>query len=401
MVGKIPLLHRFFEMAGMIGITKPGYRMASAGSYCCTIRDIFELDLDDRSMLDSVFGPTLRNNTKERVIEVNGYDGLSSSEIIFTANSTSQAIDTVFKALIEPGDEVFVTVPGWNQFSEWDEDKKEYVGLPHSGTKGKVEILKLKMEDGWAYPLEELKEKISSKTKLIVAQTPGNNPTGNNFDIKSICEVAEDIGAYVLHDEIYRGLELDAPYSTPTAVNLYDNAVAVNSFSKTLGLEGLRLGWIASRNEELMSKCEDIAFWSKAEQHFFLEIAYHALEPSKYKKLLKEKRKTQKEGWFIVYQWLNSNSDIFEWVPPEAAYIAFPKFNLKIDSWSLCEKLLNEYNVLVVPGICYGFDDHIRIGVGKTTADRVVRGLMQIDKCLETYVRTHRANEVQHSRNVD
>jgi len=385
MVGKIPLLHRFFEMAGMIGITKPGYRMASAGSYCCTIRDIFKLDLDDRSMLDSVFGPTLRNNTKERVIEVNGYDSLSSSNILFTANSTSQAIDIVFKALIEPGDEVFVTVPGWPQFSEWDEDKKEYVGLPHSGTKGKVETLKLKMEDKWAYPLEELKEKISSKTKLIVAQTPGHNPTGKNFDIKSICEVAEDIGAYVLHDEIYRGLELDAPYSTQSAVNLYDKAVAVNSFSKTLGLEGLRLGWIASSNKELVSKCEEVAFWAKCQHHFSTEIAYHALEPSKYKKLLNERRNIQEECWFMVSKWINSNNDIFEWVPPEAAYIAFPKFKLNIDSWPLCERLLKDYKVLVVPGICYGFDDHIRIGVGKTTADRVVRGLAQIDKGIKLF----------------
>ena len=97
-----------------------------------------------------------------------------------------------------------------------------------------------------------------------------------------------------------------------------------------------------------------------------------------------KKRKIQEESWFIVSQWIQLHSDIFEWVPPEAAHISFVKYDLDIDSWSLCEKLLNEYKVLVIPGICYGYDNFIRIGVGKTTTEKVVRGILQIEKCLET-----------------
>jgi aspartate/methionine/tyrosine aminotransferase len=359
--------------------------MASAGSLCCTIRDIFELDIDDRSILDSSFGPKLDKETKERIIEVNKYEGLSSEDMFFTPNSCSQAIDTVIKAIVEPGDEVITTIPNWPQYAEWVAEEKTYIPLPHSGTKAKVEMLQLNMEDGWAYPTEEFKEKISSKTKLVIAQTPGHNPTGNNFDIKMICEVAEEAGAYVLHDDIFRGLELDAPFSTPAAVSLYDKAVATNSLSKTIGLEGLRLGWIATANKELMRRCEEIAFWAKGKQHFMTQIVYHVHEPSKYMEILEEKRKIQEESWFIVSQWIKSNSDVFEWVPPEAAYIAFPKFNLDIDSYSLFEKLLNEYKVLIIPGVCYGFDDHIRIGVGKSTTANIASGLMQLDKCIDSF----------------
>jgi aspartate/methionine/tyrosine aminotransferase len=359
--------------------------MASAGSLCCTVRDIFELDLDDRSILDSSFGPKLEKETKERIIEINRYEGLSSEDLLFTANSCSQAIDTVIKALVEPGDEVITTVPNWPQYAEGVAEEKMYIPLPHSGTQAKVEMLKLDMEDGWAYPMEEFKEKISSNTKLVIAQTPGHNPTGNNFDIEVICELAEEAGAYVLHDDIFRGLELDAPFSTPAAVSLYDKAVAVNSLSKTIGLEGLRLGWIATGNKDLMRRCEEIAFWAKGKQHFMTQIVYHVHEPSKYMKILEEKRKIQEESWFIVSQWIKSNSDVFEWVPPEAAYIAFPKFNLDIDSYSLFEKLLNEYRVLIIPGICYGFDDHIRIGVGKSTTANIASGLIQLDKCIDSF----------------
>lgn len=380
---RVPLLHTFFHMAAGLGITRPGYRMASAGSLSCTIREIFELDLDDRSILN--MGAPEQEETKDRIIEVSGYEGLTRSDLLFLPEGDTQAIDVVLKALVEPGDEVFLTVPNWPQFVEWVKEKKGYEALPYSGTQGKVKMLKLNMEDGWAYPLEELKEKVSSKTKLIIAQTPGHNPTGNNFDIKAICEVAEDVGAYVLHDEIFRGLELDAPFSTPSAVSLYDKAVVTSSMSKNIGLEALRLGWIASRDKELMSNCNKVAYWARGKQCFFIKVAYHAYEPSRFMKILEEKRKIQEESWFIVSHWIKSNSDIFEWVRPEAAYIAFPKFNLDIDSWSLCEKLLNDYNVLVIPGICYGFDDHIRIGVGKTTTANVASGLIQIDKCLETF----------------
>ena len=63
------------------------------------------------------------------------------------------------------------------------------MGLPNSGVQAKVEMLQLKMEDGWAYPMEELKEKISSNTKLVAVQSPGHNPTGNNYDIKAFLAI--------------------------------------------------------------------------------------------------------------------------------------------------------------------------------------------------------------------
>ncbi len=384
MGAKATLLTQYFTMAGNIGITKPGYRLASAASYCCTLRDIMDLDPDDRSLLDSAFDPTISKDTKDRIVEVNGYDDITSNEVEFVANSASQAIDTVLKAVVKDGDQVITTVPNWPQFAGWDNDAKTYEGLPYSGIKADVETLPLTMENNWAFPMELLQEKVSSKTKLIAVQSPGHNPTGNNFDIKALCEIAEDVGAYLLHDEIYRGLERDAPFSTPPAINLYENAVATNSLSKSLGLEGLRLGWIASRNKELMSKCSEVSYWGRGKQHFFLEVAYHVFEPSKYMKILNEKRALQKEGWERITQWINSHSDIFDWVPPEAAYIAFPKLKLDIDTWTFCTTLLNEYNVLVVPGTCYGFDDHIRIGCGKTNMENLAKAIVQVDKYLET-----------------
>jgi len=358
--------------------------MASAASYCCTIQDIMDFDPNDRVILDSTFDSKFEKDIKDRLIEVYRYDGITDKDVFFTANSTSQAIDNVCKGLLGPGDEMIVTVPIWPQFAAWDNEESRFMGLPFSGLQNKVHTLPLKMEDGWAYPLEELKERISSHTKLIAIQTPGHNPTGNDMDLNAVCEIAEDAGVYLLHDEIYRGLELDAPFSCPPAVNLYENAVVVNSLSKSLGLEGLRLGWIASRNKEVMEKSVGAGYWGRGKQHFFMQIAYHSFDLEKYMRLLEEKRQIQAQAWFVITQWINSHSNIFEWVPPDAAYIAFPRFNLNIDSWSLCIKLLNEYDTLVVPGICYGFDNHIRIGCGKTTVPNVISGLQQIDKCLET-----------------
>ena len=85
------LLSRCFKKAGNIGISEPGYRMASVASLCCTVRDIFELDLDDRSILDLSLDPTLERETKERIIEVNGYEDLSTEDILFMASNGARA----------------------------------------------------------------------------------------------------------------------------------------------------------------------------------------------------------------------------------------------------------------------------------------------------------------------
>jgi len=389
-MSEIPLLERWFSMVGMLGITEPGYRMGSAGSLCGSIRDVMDLDLDDRAVLDADFGGRIINSCKQRIIEAQGYEDFTTENVLTTADGTSQAIFLTFKALLERGDEVIVTAPAWPQFVEWREEEKRYVPLPLSQTEGVVgKILHRRFEEGWRYPLEDLKEQVSTKTKLIVVQSPGHNPTGKTTkadEMRAICEIAEDCGAYILHDEIFRGLEHDAPYSTPVAVNLYDKSVCVSSLSKTIGLEGLRLGWIASRDKDLIRKCAGLSHWSgqMVRQRFALMVVDSALEPERYKRLLEEKRGIMERSWYVVFQWMHKHRDAFDWVPPEAAYLSFPRLKLDIDAWSFCEKLLKEKRTMLVPGTCYGFNNHIRFGVGKTTTDKVIMGLRKIEEFLET-----------------
>ena len=104
--------------------------------------------------------------------------------------------------------------------------------------------------------MDELDDMVSPKTKLIFVCSP-NNPSGAVFqeaEMRRICEIARENDAYLLSDEVYRGLEWDAPLS-PSAVNYYEKAISGSSVSKCLGLQGIRTGWMATQDKELLFKC--------------------------------------------------------------------------------------------------------------------------------------------------
>ncbi len=92
---------------------------------------------------------------------------------------------------------------------------------------------------------------VNLNTKLITINNP-NNPSGSLIPVellKQIADIAKSVDAYVLSDEVYRGISEDGSYM-PSIVDFYEKGISVGSMSKTFSLAGLRLGWIVSKDEK-------------------------------------------------------------------------------------------------------------------------------------------------------
>ena len=336
----------------------------------------FLADLDPEMSLDwsgkSFFGlPELR----ERVVETQGYD-ISSDDIMITAG-TNEANYLVITQTISPGDEVVMDAPSWPQVYELC---KAYGA--------KIKLVKRKEELGWGIDLEELKAAVTPNTKLIFVNSP-NNPTGAVFsedEMERICEIARANDAYLLSDEVYRNLEWEGPRS-PAAVNYYNKAISTSSVSKTTGMQGIRTGWLATQDRDLRCRCMVLREDTSEIMNVLGEhIALAALEPTRYAKLIGEAKDEGTRCWPLVAAWIERNSSIFSWVKPKAGFLCFVKYNLDIRSEDLFKRLLAEpYRTLIQPGIGYGFENYIRMGVGGGNAEEITKGLEQFDRFLSDF----------------
>ncbi|WP_211259883.1 aminotransferase class I/II-fold pyridoxal phosphate-dependent enzyme, partial [Streptomyces violens] len=137
--------------------------------------------------------------------------------------------------LVEPGDHIVAVVPTYQQ----------HYSIPDSYG-ARVDHLTLREEHGWLPDLDELDRLVTPETKLIAVNNP-NNPTGALIDatgLTRIAKIADRVGAWVLCDEVYRGVDQDGDGFTASIADLYERGISTGSMSKPYSLAGLRLGWI-------------------------------------------------------------------------------------------------------------------------------------------------------------
>ena len=160
-----------------------------------------------------------------------------NDEIIVTVGG-SEAIDLAIRAMIDPGDEVLVPQPSFVSYIPC-------VQLAY----GKPVPIELKEENNFKLTKDEILEKITDKTKLLVLPFP-NNPTGATLDRKDLEEIAEvciDKDIFVLSDEIYSELTYNGEHVSIACIpGMRERTVLINGFSKAYAMTGWRLGYAAA-----------------------------------------------------------------------------------------------------------------------------------------------------------
>ena len=302
------------------------------------------------------------------------YEGADEANIEAT-NGGAEANFVAAWTIVQPGDEVVMQIPNYMQL--W--------GMLR-GVGAEVKPWKLLPDHGaadWSSDLDELEALVGPKTKMICLCNP-NNPAGSIMDaaaLDRVAAIAAKHGTWVLVDEIYHGTEQDGA-ATPTMWGRYDRVVVTNSFSKTYGLPGLRLGWILAPKETI-ADC-----WS---QHDYItigpgslsnDLGIHALSDAVRPRILARTQKLLAENLDLLMGWIDADPHLTA-IRPKAGAFLMMEYDHEINSSELAERLRVEKNLLLVPGDHFGMDGWLRVGYGEDT-ELLERGLIRIQEMLSS-----------------
>jgi aspartate/methionine/tyrosine aminotransferase len=280
-----------------------------------------------------------------------------ATELIVTTGA-SEAVCMCALALLGADDEVIIPQPAWNHYQA----VAEMAGA-------KVIPLNLSSDNNFLIDINQLKSIISSKTKMIVLNSPAN-PTGVIQPpeiLKNVAEIALRNGIFVLSDEVYQDFVYgDQHCSIAKYMGDSDLFIYINSLSKSYVMTGWRIGYIAARANvsDILNRIHQyltvcgVSFAQKGAVSLFNNQYRH--------EYLKEMKKGFSEKLNI---WLASLKGIpeIDLVVPKGAFYLFPKINYKnMSGREFCEFMLEKHGVAMVPGDVFGevYSSHIRISYG-------------------------------------
>jgi len=241
-----------------------------------------------------------------------------------------------------------------------------------------VSLWKLQEHNKWQLDIEELKSLIRPNTKMIILNNP-NNPTGAVIPrsmLDQIVEVAREHDLIILSDEVYRPIfhsimPMD-PEFPPSIINMgYSKAVATGSLSKAYALAGIRVGWIASRSQEVIEACAQARDYTTISVSQLDDaVASFALGPETIHGLLGRNIQLAKTNLAILETFIESHRWALEWVKPRAGTTAFVKVSRngrEVDDKAFCQLLQEKKGVMFAPGgFCFGhgkeFKGYVRVG---------------------------------------
>lgn len=310
-----------------------------------------------------------RPDLREKIAAL--HPGLQPGQVIVTTGA-SEANFVLVSALVKPGDHVIIEHPNYPSLYE----------VPRS-LGCNVELFTLRFADSFKPDLEELEKRITPRTKLI-SMTHPNNPTGSHItqeELHKLIEMAEKHNIHLMLDETYRNMAW-GPDLLPAAATLSKNAISISSMSKCYGLPGIRTGWLACQDQDILAAglaireqvsiannalSEEIAFRVLAGQEAYLHKARQRIENNR----------------SIVAGWMEQQEN-FEWIYPDAGVVCLPRIKpfIKVDPEHLFTQLAEKYKTFVVPGRCFEMEaDFFRIGFGADPAE-IETGLANLTACL-------------------
>jgi len=274
---------------------------------------------------------------------------------LVVVSAAEEAIFLFYHALLTPQDHAIVETPCY----------ESALTLPKS-TGASVSEWRRKPENGWAHDFAALEALIRPNTRALYINTP-HNPTGLLMPpeiFRRVLELAAKHNIYVFSDEVYRELEHDPATRLPAACDLYDRAISLASVSKSYGLPGLRLAWLASHDKEFLLKIISLKHYTticaSAPSEFLTALVFRHRQ-----KFIERNLQIVLRNLPLLSAFFARHSNIFEWTPPNAGTIGFARFKPQQDVHDWCENLVRDSGVLLLPGTVYDEPRHIRFGFGR------------------------------------
>ncbi len=353
------------------------YILCASDCESLTIGELLQLAGASWASLDRLYlgytesqgAPALR----ERI--ANLYTSVHADRVI-GLSAPEEGIFVTMHALLEPGDEVIVLTPCYDSLA----NVAEYLG-------SRVLRWSLMETDelpdgtgGWRLDLDALEQIVTSCTKLVIVNFP-HNPTGclpSHDEWQTVVRIVERASAWLFSDEMYRGLEYDPAARLSSGCDLYERAITLAGLSKTYGLPGLRVGWLALQDTPLKDRIlgwkDYTTICASAPSEVLAQIALQVGD-----ELAERSRRIIRDNLALAEPFFARWRAVFRWNRPQAGSVAFVGLR-GLSARDFSDRLVTGQGVLLLPSTGLGSgDDHVRFGFGRLSFPD---GLEQLDRYL-------------------
>jgi aspartate/methionine/tyrosine aminotransferase len=283
------------------------------------------------------------------------YEHIGPDDVLVFAGA-EEAIFCLSSVLLGPGDHAVVTWPG-------------YQSLYETGRAAGAEVTlhELRGADRWSLDIERLIASLREDTRLVIVNAP-HNPTGmlpTPAEWARLGDALADRGIRLLADEVYRYLELDDAEPLTAGADLLPGGVSLGVMSKSFAMAGLRIGWLATRDRELLDRCARMKDYtticSSAPSEVLAMIGLRARD-----RVLARSRRIVADNLAVLDDLFRRRADRLSWIRPRGGSIGFPRLlgDTSIDEFAA--SLVESEGVLLLPGSQFGHPgNHFRIGFGR------------------------------------
>ncbi|CAI82737.1 aminotransferase class I/II-fold pyridoxal phosphate-dependent enzyme [Dehalococcoides mccartyi] len=289
------------------------------------------------------------------------YEHITPSDILTTV--PEEGIFIALNCLLEKGDHVICTFPGYQSLYQLAES----LGC-------EVSYWKPEEENGWRFNPEFLSRNIRPNTRLIITNFP-HNPTGAMPDTRDYALITEIISQHNLwhfSDEMYRLLEYSPQNRLPAACDKSGMSVSLGGLSKSFGLPGLRSGWLACRDKDMLSKMAGFKDYTTICGSATAEILSIIALRNK-DTIVSAQLGRLNQNLKLLEGFMGRHKQDFSWVKPKAGSVCFPRLNKITPCMDFCQQVLEKTGIMILPSEVYNYgQNHFRIGFGRANFPEVL-----------------------------
>ncbi len=355
--------------------TRCRYNLAETCCDSITVAELLDLAGVGRGYLDGLLSMKLTYGAIEgsdrlRTAIAALFEAQSSANVLVT-HGTIGANHLVYLTLVSPDDHVVSVVPSYQQ----------HTAIPES-LGATVTRVPLREERGWVLDLDELDAAVTPGTALVTLTNP-NNPTGALLGREELCAVAamcDRVGAWLLVDEVYRGIDQEGSGTTASVADLYERGISTGSMSKAFSLAGLRLGWVVGP-ETLLERVVVHRDYNTISIGM-IDDALAALALEHAETILARNRSLVRSNLTILSNWLDGE-DRVGWTRPLGGTITLLRYDADLSSRDFCVGLVEgPGGVMLTPGSALDMEGHVRIGYANAP-EALIAGLPLISRYMD------------------
>ncbi len=348
------------------------FHMTASDAESMSLRDLMSLaSPEEREAFEGMWlgytetygAPDLRQKIAET------YEAQTAENILCFAGA-SEGIFAANNVLLDSDSHAIVVTPNYQSHETLPLAICEATGVP------------LDPEDNWSLDIDRVADAIRPNTRLVTINFP-HNPTGtilprDRYD--ALIELCRKHGIYILHDEIFNGLGPSFTEHLPLIADVYERGLSLGVMSKSYGLPGLRIGWIACQDRFVLSQMERM-------KHY-LSICNSGPSERLAQIALTHRDRILARNCAIVDENLPKwdaffarHPDLFDWTRPDGSCMGFPRYKGADGVEAFAKRLVEEAGVLFLPSTIYSSElgptptDRFRLGFGRKGLDEGLAAL--------------------------